>query len=261
MPGSLRSASPDAGDIDAALALEEIAGGGADCIGALACGRRLPEPRLRLTVRKLDDSCFDVEIARSAAVWELKAAIEDLFFALYDDAERTISWQHVWSHFCLCFKDEKLTDDKATLRAFGIRDGDELHFTQHLSVDYNPCKSLSKNHNAASHRRSTTSLDDFSCSPRTLLDDLNEDEGEMFTDTRRSTSVLEDLCVYEYNEERMEESRKKRSFFRGWFYYSRLRSSRRTHAEDTVPSSCEKKNTQPKLGKWLSSKSLKTRCN
>lgn len=35
--------------------------------------------------------------------------------------------QHVWSHFCLCFKDEKLTDDKATLRAFGIRDGDEVY--------------------------------------------------------------------------------------------------------------------------------------
>ncbi|KAE8799139.1 hypothetical protein D1007_25522 [Hordeum vulgare] len=33
--------------------------------------------------------------------------------------------QHVWSHFCLCFKDEKMTDDKATLRAFGIKDGDE----------------------------------------------------------------------------------------------------------------------------------------
>ncbi|KAE8788552.1 hypothetical protein D1007_37371 [Hordeum vulgare] len=33
---------------------------------------------------------------------------------------------HVWSHFCLCFKDEKMTDDKAMLRAFGIKDGDEV---------------------------------------------------------------------------------------------------------------------------------------
>ena len=30
----------------------------------------------------------------------------------------------MWSHFCLCFKDERMTDDKATLRGFGIRDGD-----------------------------------------------------------------------------------------------------------------------------------------
>ncbi|KAK2630757.1 hypothetical protein QOZ80_2AG0104340 [Eleusine coracana subsp. coracana] len=267
MTATIRSASPDAVDIDAALGFEDISGGGADCIGALACGRRssfsyrrLPEPRLHLTVRKLDASCFDVQIARSAAVWELKAAIEDVFFAIYDDPERTISWQHVWSHFCLCFKDEKLTDDKATLRAFGIRDGDELHFAQHLSIDYNPCKSLSKIHRAASHRRSMTSLDDFSFRPRTLLDELSEDGGEKFTDMRRSsTSVLdEDVCVYEHNEQCIEESCKKRSFFRGWFSYSKLRSNRRTHAEDTVPLSCEK-NTRPKLGKWLSSKRSKTR--
>jgi hypothetical protein len=70
MPASIRSVSPDAaGDIGAALALEDLVvgsgGGGADCIGALACGRRssfsyrrLPEPRLRLTVRKLDGSFF-----------------------------------------------------------------------------------------------------------------------------------------------------------------------------------------------------------
>ncbi|KAF0935531.1 hypothetical protein E2562_034320, partial [Oryza meyeriana var. granulata] len=147
MPGSFRSASL-AGDIESAL--DDFARADADCIGAaLACGgnsfsyHRLPEPRLRLTVRKLDDSYFDVQIARSAAVWELKAAIEDIFAALYDDMNKAISWQHVWSHFCLCFKDEKLTDDKATLRVFGIRDGDELHFAQHLSVEYRPCKSLS----------------------------------------------------------------------------------------------------------------------
>ncbi|KAL6888389.1 hypothetical protein ACP4OV_009415 [Aristida adscensionis] len=269
MPASLRSASPDAAGIDAALALEDIAGAAAaaDCIGALACGRRssfsyrrLPEPRLRLTVRKLDASCFDVQIARSATVWELKAAVEDVFFAIYDDAERAISWQQVWSHFCLCFKDEKLTDDKATLRAFGIRDGDELHFAQHLSVDYSPCKSRSKTHKAASHRRSRTSIDDLSCMSRTLLDDLNEDEVEKFTDMRRSTSVLEeDLCIHQYNEECVEETCKKGSFFRGWFSYSRLRSNRRTHAEGTVKPSCEKKNARPKLGKWLSSKRSKTR--
>ncbi|AQK69220.1 Ubiquitin-like superfamily protein [Zea mays] len=137
MPASSLPASPDAtGDIGAALELdlEDLAaGGGTDCIGALACGRssfsyrRLPEPRLRLTVQKLDDSFFDIEIARSATVWELKVTIENLFSALYDDTQKTISWNHVWSHFCLCFKDERLTDDKATLRGFGIRDGDVVH--------------------------------------------------------------------------------------------------------------------------------------
>ncbi|CAL5023540.1 unnamed protein product [Urochloa decumbens] len=261
---SIRPTSPDAaGDIGAALALEDLlvaGGGGADCIGALSCGRRssfsyrrLPEPRLRLTVRKLDGAFFEVEVARTAAVWELKAAIEEVFFALFDDTEKTISWQHVWSHFCLCFKDEKLTDDKATLRAFGIKDGDELHFAQHLSVDYNPCKSLPKNQKAASHRRSYALLDDSR--PRSLLDDLDEDEGEKVTDSRYSTSVLEDLCILEYHEERMEEeSRKKGSLFRGWFSfsYSKSRSNRRTHVEEAVPLSSEKKNTRTKKGKWMS---------
>uniref|UniRef100_A0A0D9VD50 SNRNP25 ubiquitin-like domain-containing protein n=1 Tax=Leersia perrieri TaxID=77586 RepID=A0A0D9VD50_9ORYZ len=256
MLGSFRSASyHDAGDIESAL--DDFARADADCIAAaLACGRtsfsyrRLPEPRLRLTVRKLDDSYFDVQIARSAAVWELKAAIEDIFTDLFDDIDKAISWQHVWSHFCLCFKDEKLTDDKATLRAFGIRDGDELHFAQHLSVEYRPCKSLS-------NRRSTL-LDDFSARSRTLLDDLIEDDGDKFIETRHSTSVLEEgLYVYQYDEECMEDH-KKGSFFRGWFSYSRLRGNRRTHSADVIQS-CEKRDTRtrPKLGRWLSSKKPK----
>uniref|UniRef100_I1NY15 SNRNP25 ubiquitin-like domain-containing protein n=2 Tax=Oryza glaberrima TaxID=4538 RepID=I1NY15_ORYGL len=254
--------SPDAAAGDIESALDDFARADADCIAAaLACGRtsfsyrRLPEPRrLRLTVRKLDDSYFDVQIARSAAVWELKAAIEDVFAALYDETDnKAISWQHVWSHFCLCFKDEKLTDDKATLRAFGIRDGDELHFAQHLSVEYRPCKSLSL-------RRSRTSLDDFSARSRSLLDDLGEDDGDKFIDTRHSTSVLEEgLYVYQHDEERMEESRKKGGFFSGWFSYSRLRGNSRTHSEDAIQSSCEKRDTRtrPKLGRWLSSKKTK----
>ncbi|XP_044949151.1 nuclear transcription factor Y subunit B-4-like [Hordeum vulgare subsp. vulgare] len=49
-----------------------------------------------------------------------------VFVALLHDMENVVTWQHVWSHFCLCFKDEKMTDDKATVRAFGIKDGDEL---------------------------------------------------------------------------------------------------------------------------------------
>jgi hypothetical protein len=34
----------------------------------------------------------DVQVPRSATVWELKAAIEDVFFAIYDDPDRAISW-------------------------------------------------------------------------------------------------------------------------------------------------------------------------
>nr|CAB3445900.1 unnamed protein product [Digitaria exilis] len=67
MPPSIRATSPGAVDALALEDLEAAGGGGADCIGgALSCGRRssfsyhrLPDPRLRLTVRKLDGSFFD----------------------------------------------------------------------------------------------------------------------------------------------------------------------------------------------------------
>ncbi|KAM3240766.1 hypothetical protein ACQJBY_054038 [Aegilops geniculata] len=263
-----RSPSMGAGNIEFALDLEDIAARAAkaDCIGALACGRtsfsyhRLPEPPLRLTVRKLDDSYFGVQIARSAAVWELKAAIQGVFIALYNDMENAVTWQHVWSHFCLCFKDEKMTDDRATLRAFGIKDGDELHFAQHLSVDYSPCKS-SKSQRATSHRRSRTTVEDCSVRPRSLMDDLiEEDEGEKkLAATRHSTSILdEDFCVYEHHEQHVEEDRKKGSYVRGWFSYSRFRGNRRTHSENIEQPSCEK-GSRPNLGKWLSSKMSKAR--
>ena len=107
-----------------------------------------------------------------------------------------------------------------------------------------------------SHCRSRTSLDGYRLV--SLLDDLSEDEGEKFTNSRCSTSVLEDPCVFEYNEvheERVEEETpKKGSLFHRWFSSSKLRSNRRTHAEDTVPLSSEKKNAHPKLGKWFTFK-------
>lgn len=41
-----------------------------------------------------------------------------------------LSRSHVWSHFCLSFKGQKLIDDKTYIRFLGIRDDDQvsLHF-------------------------------------------------------------------------------------------------------------------------------------
>ncbi|VAI56777.1 unnamed protein product [Triticum turgidum subsp. durum] len=136
----------------------------------------------------------------------------------------------------------------------------QLHFAQHLSVDYSPCKS-SKSQRATSHRRSRTSVEGFSVRPRSLMDDLiEEDEAEKkLAATRHSTSILdEDFCVYEHHEQHVEEDRKKGISVRGWFSYSRLRGNRRTHSENIEQPSCEK-GSRPKLGKWLSSKMSKAR--
>ncbi|KAE8768416.1 hypothetical protein D1007_60121 [Hordeum vulgare] len=128
-----RSSSMGSSDIEFALDLEDIAARAAkaDCIGTLACGRasfsyhRRPSasPSASLMIpssvpnpapfRLIPPNCLgDVQIARSAPVWELKAAIQGVFVALYHDMENAVTWQHLWSHFCLCFKDEKMTDDK-----------------------------------------------------------------------------------------------------------------------------------------------------
>ncbi|KAH7672257.1 Ubiquitin-like protein [Dioscorea alata] len=97
----------------------------------------LPEPLIRLTILKLDDTSFDVRIERSAAVWELKIAVEDVFDRPAEEGGVVISWPHVWGLFCLCYGDQKLIDDKAILRNFGIKDGDQLRFMRHRSGDIN----------------------------------------------------------------------------------------------------------------------------
>ncbi|MQM04063.1 hypothetical protein Taro_036858 [Colocasia esculenta] len=95
---------------------------------------RLPEYPLRLTIVKLDRSSFDVQVMKSASVLGLKLAVEEIF-SRSPKGEGMISWSLVWSHFCLCYKDQKLADDKASLKAFGIKDGDKLHFIRYVTLN------------------------------------------------------------------------------------------------------------------------------
>ena len=41
---------------------------------------------------------------------------------------------HVWGHFCLCYNGEKLINDRACLRNFEIKDGDQVcgYFLSHV---------------------------------------------------------------------------------------------------------------------------------
>ncbi|KAH7546332.1 hypothetical protein FEM48_Zijuj01G0189400 [Ziziphus jujuba var. spinosa] len=86
---------------------------------------RLPQEPLRLSIFKLDGSCFEVNVSRTATVAELKEAVKDVFRQLPNETESNISWSHVWSHFCLSFKGQKLIDDKTYIRFLGIRDDDQ----------------------------------------------------------------------------------------------------------------------------------------
>ncbi|GMI91886.1 hypothetical protein like AT1G80060 [Hibiscus trionum] len=109
--------------------------------------RKLPDQNLlNLSILKLDGSLFDVEIGRNATVAELKVAIEDLFAESPGETQGCISWSHVWGHFCLVYEGQKLVNNKACIRNYGIKDGDQLEFVRHMSVNQSPIKRRSKQH-------------------------------------------------------------------------------------------------------------------
>ncbi|KAG2718812.1 hypothetical protein I3843_03G230300 [Carya illinoinensis] len=96
----------------------------------------LPQQPFKLSVLKLDGSCFELLVERTATVAELKEAVEEVFSCSPEDhGEIQISWPHVWTHFCLCYKGQKLVDDKAYIRLYGIKDEDQIYFVRHLSIN------------------------------------------------------------------------------------------------------------------------------
>ncbi|KAM3374926.1 putative protein isoform X1 [Capsicum galapagoense] len=101
--------------------------------------RKLPQQLLNLSVLKLDGSSFVIHIARNATVADLKQAVEEAFNFSRED-EGKILWSLVWSHFCLCFGSQKLVYDKAFIYCFGIKDGDQIQFAQHVTLEYRPAK-------------------------------------------------------------------------------------------------------------------------
>ncbi|KAL5783102.1 hypothetical protein ACOSP7_008131 [Xanthoceras sorbifolium] len=101
---------------------------------------KLPEEPIKLSVRKLDGSCFDIEVLKMATVAELKLAVEAAFCHM----QGKISWPHVWGHFCLSFEGQKLVTDTDYIKQFYIKDGDQLQFIRHISSSYNLSKKQSK---------------------------------------------------------------------------------------------------------------------
>ncbi|XP_039004273.1 U11/U12 small nuclear ribonucleoprotein 25 kDa protein-like [Hibiscus syriacus] len=109
--------------------------------------RKLPDQNLlNLSILKLDGSLFDVNVERNATVAELKVAIEELFAELPGETQCCISWSHVWGHFCLVYEGQKLVDNKACVRNYGIKDGDQLEFVKHVSVNQAPIRRRIKQH-------------------------------------------------------------------------------------------------------------------
>ncbi|KAK1394615.1 U11/U12 small nuclear ribonucleoprotein 25 kDa [Heracleum sosnowskyi] len=104
---------------------------------------KLPQKPLKLTVLKLDNSSFEIEVPKTATVAELRNSVENAFSHLPKQGPGKVSWSHVWGHFCLCFDGQKLLDDNDYIGDYEIRDGDQLLFARHLSINYNLKRNIS----------------------------------------------------------------------------------------------------------------------
>ncbi|KAL5756502.1 hypothetical protein ACOSP7_020928 [Xanthoceras sorbifolium] len=176
---------------------------------------KLPQSRLRLSVLKLDGSLFDVNVQRNATVEELKQAIEEVFTSSPREGQGKISWTHVWGHFCLCYKGSKLMNDKARIRDFRIKDGDQLQFIRHMSINYLHSKrSKAQSVDRRQYSRSSSGSD---------ADEATKLAGFADKDS------LEDQDGYKHNHNQCQDAEKTPAsefklahFLRGWLSYSRL---------------------------------------
>ncbi|XP_042491612.1 uncharacterized protein LOC122071336 [Macadamia integrifolia] len=131
-----------------------------------------------------------------------------------------LSWSHVWGHFCLSFEGQKLVNDKAYIRSFGIKDGDQLCFIRHLSVNYTPIKK-SKPSKAYYEQETTFSSGSDYLEEEEQRHEDDEDYASCYGDQESMDNYfrVEDgknrniVCHTEF---------KLANFLRGWFSYSRL---------------------------------------
>lgn len=161
---------------------------------------KLPPQLIKLCVVKLDSSSFDVQVNGNATVGELKEAIEDVFIKSPEHGARPISWSHVWGHFCLCYEDQKLINDKDYIRNFGIKDGDKLHFIRHLSINYMKriprrervtCKEPPLSRAGSNISIQEEGSDDY---------DYNDQHDEMSSISRKEEGIDGCICIDEHEE-------------------------------------------------------------
>ncbi|XWS17824.1 hypothetical protein CRYUN_Cryun33cG0101200 [Craigia yunnanensis] len=136
---------------------------------------KLPNEPIKLSVRKLDGSSFDVEVIKSATIAELKLAVQNVFSHMPKKGPGKVSWPHVWGHFCLCYDGQKLVTDTDHIVNYGIRDGDQLHFIRHLTSSYNHTKIQSKRRIVA-RKQSYLSI---SSSTSSLESEQNDEDDDM----------------------------------------------------------------------------------
>ncbi|CAA3030898.1 uncharacterized protein LOC111401794 [Olea europaea var. sylvestris] len=140
--------------------------------------KKLPEQLLQISILKLDGSSFNVHVSKNATVGSLELAVEEFYGVLPED-EGNIFWSLIWSHFCLCYKGQKLINEKACLQSYGIKDGDELRFSQHLRIDHKLARHQSENHFVVSEHHSLSNACDARANGYVIIED-QESDGKHF---------------------------------------------------------------------------------
>ncbi|XP_022982434.1 uncharacterized protein LOC111481262 [Cucurbita maxima] len=179
--------------------------------------RQLPHQPLELSVLKLDGSCFDIRVKRSATVAELKGAVEAVFSDMPQDGPGKISWLHVWCHFCLCYDGQKLIDDTGYIAKLGIKDGDQLQFVRHVTTGYNVIRKQSKKGQVSPKLHNRTS---------SLSRNYDQDDIESGRIQHHGNNQL-----FKHHEPKMV------VFLGGWFSHIKLASAGKTCIESLVRSS------------------------
>ncbi|KAK9279813.1 hypothetical protein L1049_013495 [Liquidambar formosana] len=170
---------------------------------------KLPPHPLKLSVLKLDGSSFEIEVTKSATVAELKQAVEGVFSHLPKKGPGKISWPHVWGHFCLSYDGQKLVTEDEYIKDYGVKDGDQLQFIRHGTINYNLIKRQSKKRISWKQRWMSTSR----------LDSCEEMEENGTQDHENDKDLIRQKgCRLAH-------------FLKGWFSYSRLATRVKTRFE------------------------------
>ncbi|KAA8541927.1 hypothetical protein F0562_023079 [Nyssa sinensis] len=168
-------------------------------------------------------------LARNATVAELKIAVEDIFNLSPREGQCKISWSHVWGHFCLCYEGQKLVSDKFYIRNLGIKDGDQLQFVRHMSINYRPVKQQSENQSVASSQHSMLSLGS----------NTHEEREQKSANDNNNIEDQENIFRHHpYEDGEVSNSEFKLAhFLKGWLSYSKLWGGKRKDSEvRTCPS-------------------------
>ncbi|CAN6481625.1 unnamed protein product [Victoria cruziana] len=90
---------------------------------------------MKVFILRMDASTFEVAVLNSATVKDLKLAIAKKTNEMEQAqmGHRHISWRHVWSNFCLAYRNEKLIDDGNLLQDFGIRNNSQVNFVPYVA--------------------------------------------------------------------------------------------------------------------------------